>query len=139
MVHFSGHGLSGPNSDLNALELQQGEVISAMAFAGNRLGQEAHPMLYLNACSLGRSGHVLRRAGGFVGNCVDGGWSGIVAPYWPVYDPSAALFSVAFYRKLVSGRAVGEALQEIRAERPDDPTAQSYAYFGDPFARVLLE
>ncbi|MFM0478756.1 CHAT domain-containing protein [Paraburkholderia strydomiana] len=138
MVHFSGHGLSGPNADLTALQLQEGDVISSMAFAGNRLGQEAHPMLYVNACSLGRSGHVLRRSGGFVGNCLDAGWSGVVAPYWPVYDPSAAMFSVAFYRKLIGGRAVGEALQEIRAERPDDPTAQSYAYFGDPFARVQL-
>jgi hypothetical protein len=34
---------------------------------------------------------------------------------------------------------VGEALQELRAEHPTDPTYQSYAYFGDPFSRMLFE
>jgi hypothetical protein len=138
LVHFSGHGVPGPNSDLSALQLEGGESIPAMAFAATALGDGAQPVLYLNACSVGRAGRVLSRAGGFAGNCIEAGWSGVIAPYWPVYDPDAAAFSAAFYGKLKTGCAIGEALQELRAERPEDPTAQSYAYFGDPFARLLL-
>jgi hypothetical protein len=138
LVHFSGHGVVGANADLTALELEAGDSISSMAFASTALADQARPVLYLNACSVGRAGQVLARAGGFAGNCIASGWSGVIAPYWPVYDPSAANFSVAFYRKLLSGRAIGEALQELRAESPDDPTAQSYAYFGDPYARLAL-
>jgi len=45
---------------------------------------------------------------------------------------------VAFYRKLKAGLSIGEALSELRREASDDPTALAYAYFGDPFARVLF-
>jgi hypothetical protein len=138
IVHFSGHGMVGPNADLNQLELEGGDLIPAQAFVGRRLGSEAQPLLYLNACTVGRGGKVLGRSGGFAGNCIDTGWSGVVAPYWPVYDSSAFDFCIAFYRKLKGGCAVGEALQELRIERQDDPTALSYAYFGDPFARWML-
>jgi hypothetical protein len=138
IVHYSGHGNIGANADLTALELEGGERITAMAFAASRLGATQHPVLYLNACSVGRSGAVLGRAGGFAGNCIESGWSGVVAPYWPVFDPAAAAFGVEFYRKLKAGRSIGEALCELRSERADDPTAQAYAYYGDPFARVLL-
>lgn len=138
VVHFSGHGDVGANADLTHLELEGGEKITAMAFAASKLGKVAHPILYLNACTVGRSASVLGRAGGFAGNCVESGWSGVVAPYWAVYDPSASEFGVAFYKKLKAGRSIGEALQELRNERDDDPTAQAYAYFGDPFARLHL-
>jgi CHAT domain-containing protein len=139
LVHFSGHGSVGHNADLTALVLDPPDTIPAMAFAASALGSRAHPMLFLNACSVGRSNRVLSRAGSFAGNCIEAGWSGVIAPYWPVYDPSAASFSVAFYRKLLSGCTIGEALQELRAENPGDPTAQSYAYYGDPLARLRLQ
>ncbi|MDP1899418.1 MAG: CHAT domain-containing protein [Rubrivivax sp.] len=138
LVHFSGHGVLGPNADLAALELEGTDQIKAMAFASSMLGSVAQPVLYLNACSVGRGSRVMGRSGGFAGNCIASGWSGVVAPYWPVYDPSAAHFGVAFYRKLKAGLAIGEALCELRDEMRDDPTAQSYAYYGDPFARVLF-
>ncbi|KQV50535.1 hypothetical protein ASC95_14310 [Pelomonas sp. Root1217] len=138
LVHFSGHGDTGPNADLSSLQIEGGESIPAMAFAATGLGDRAQPVLYLNACSVGRAGRVLARAGGFAGNCIEAGWSGVIAPYWPVFDADAAAFSVAFYARLLTGCTIGEALQELRAERPDDPTAQSYAYFGDPFARLMF-
>ncbi|HRD91132.1 MAG TPA: CHAT domain-containing protein, partial [Accumulibacter sp.] len=138
IVHFSGHGVVGANADLTALELEGGESITAMAFAASLLGSTRQPLLFLNACTVGRSGRVLGRAGGFAGNCIEAGWSGVVAPYWPVLDSSAATFGVAFYGKLKAGRSIGEALGELRREASDDPTALAYAYFGDPFARVLF-
>lgn len=138
IVHFSGHGAVGANADLTALELEGGESITAMAFAASRLGSTRQPLLFLNACTVGRGGRVLGRAGGFAGNCIEAGWSGVVAPYWPVLDSSAAAFGVAFYRKLKAGRSIGEALGELRRDASDDPTALAYAYFGDPFARALL-
>lgn len=138
IVHFSGHGSVGANADLTALELEGGESITAMAFAASRLGSTRQPRLFLNACTVGRGGRVLGRAGGFSGNCIEAGWSCVVAPYWPVLDSSAAVFGVAFYRKLKAGRSIGEALGELRREASDDPTALAYAYFGDPFARVLF-
>ena len=84
---------------------------------------------------MGRSGKVLGRSGGFAATCLGGGFSGVVAPYWAVYDGSAAKVAQDFYAKLKSGTSVGEALQELRSERRDDPSVCAYAYYGDPFAR----
>jgi CHAT domain len=138
MIHFNGHGTLGPNADLDGLELENNDSIAAMAFAARRLGEQANPVLFLNACSVGRAAQILGRPGGFAANCIEHGWSGVIAPYWPVYDPWAAECSLALYRKLRLGHSIGEALQEIRRDRPDDFTAQSYSYFGDPWARVLF-
>jgi hypothetical protein len=138
MIHFNGHGTLGANAELNGLALENNDSLDAMALHGRPLGMEAHPVLYLNACSVGRTGQILGRSGGFAVTCIDNGWSGVIAPYWPVYDPWAADCSLALYKKLRLGRSVGEALQEIRREQPDNFTAQAYCYFGDPWARLLF-
>jgi hypothetical protein len=140
LVHFTGHGDwdRTANADLSALRLENGDEIKAIGFARNRLGADGHPILCLNACTIGRVAQVIGRPGGFAANCLESGWSGIIAPYWPVYDPKAYEFSLLLYEKLRFGRSIGEALQEIRREHQDDPTALSYSYFGDPFARLLF-
>jgi hypothetical protein len=138
LVHFSGHGIwsEGGNADLTAIQLEDG-LLPAVSLVGRAIGQ-GRPILYLNACTVGRVGQVLGRSGGFARNCIASGWTGIIAPYWPINDASAREFSAAFYGRLKAGRAIGEALQELRAERPDDPTYQAYAYIGDPMARLLF-
>jgi hypothetical protein len=138
LVHFNGHGDWDASAELSALRLDNGQSILALNFANRKLGMLAHPILYLNACSVGRTAQNVGRPGGFAANCLEGGWSGIIAPYWRVYDPQAMQFCVDLYRRLKMGLAVGEALQQIRRDRPDDFTAQSYAYFGDPWTRLLL-
>jgi hypothetical protein len=138
MIHFNGHGTLGANAELNGLELENKDSLNAMALYGRPLGLQGHPVLYLNACSVGRTGQILGRPAGFSAVCIDNGWSGVIAPYWPVYDPWAADCSLALYTKLRLGRSVGEALQEIRREQPDNFTAQAYSYFGDPWARLLF-
>jgi pimeloyl-ACP methyl ester carboxylesterase len=138
MIHFNGHGALGANAELNGLELENKDTLDAMALHGRPLGLQGHPVLYLNACSVGRTGQTLGRPAGFAAVCIESGWSGVIAPYWPVYDPWAADCSFALYTKLLLGRSVGEALQEIRREQPNNFTAQAYSYFGDPWARLLF-
>lgn len=138
LMHFSGHGVPGDQADLDAFELEGGTQIPAPSFAQSALAANHHPILVLNACSLGRSRAVMKRAGGFASACIDNGWSGIVAPYWPIYDAKASEFSVKLYAKLASGAAIGEALTELRIEHAGDPTYMSYSWFGDPFAGVTF-
>lgn len=138
IVHFNGHGEWDGTGDLASLRVSDTEVLQAMAFTGRRVGQMAHPILYLNACSVGRNTERLGQPGGFAANCLRNGWSGVIAPYWKIYDPQAMQFGVDLYRKLKSGIAIGEALQQLRRDQPDNFTAQSYCYFGDPHARLLI-
>jgi CHAT domain len=138
VFHFSGHGSYDPqNTDLNALLLEDGDL-NATLVTGSRLAAEAQPIVFLNACSVGSSGFVIGRIGGFVANFLESGASGVIAPYWPVLDSHAFKFSLSVYEKLKLGRAVGEALQELRQDYPRDPSIRAFAYFGDPWARLNL-
>jgi hypothetical protein len=139
VVHFNGHGEWDGSGDLASLRVSDTEVLQAMAFNGRKLGQVAHPILYLNACSVGRNTERLGQPGGFAANCLRNGWSGVIAPYWKIYDPQAMQFSVDLYSKLKSGIPIGEALQQLRRDQSDNFTAQSYCYFGDPYARLLIQ
>jgi hypothetical protein len=139
LVHFTGHGLFGPNADLSALQLEGGDQVTPIDFIGVRLLAKAQPILYLNACEAGESGVVMGQMGGFSIQCAVNGCGGIIAPYWAVSDDSAAEFSKAFYEKLTVGRSIGEALRELRQERPKDPTFQAFGYLGDPWTRTHFD
>jgi CHAT domain-containing protein len=134
MIHYTGHGDYQANADLNSLRLEDGPF-PALSFLGTRLGQEAQPILYLNACSVGKAAPVAGQMGGFAANCLSGGWSGLIAPCWLINDERAAEFSRSLYAKLKLNRSIGEGLQELRIEHPDDPTYIAYSYIGDPWAR----
>jgi hypothetical protein len=137
MVHFTGHGDYQANADLNALRLEDGPF-PALSLIGTRLGQEAQPILYLNACSVGKTAPVAGQMGGFAASCLEGGWSGMIAPYWLINDERAAQFSQSLYAKLKVNRSIGEALQELRTEHADDPTYLAYSYIGDPWAQPVF-
>lgn len=134
-VHFTGHGEYAKRADLSTLILENGETIRAIDVVGSRLLAQGQPIVYLNACEVGSSGVTLGQMGGFAAQCVEGGCSGIVAPYWAVADDSAREFAVAFYAQLRAGRSIGEALQALRKEKPRDPTYQAFSYLGDPWTR----
>lgn len=140
IFHFSGHGqydLQTP--DLSQLLLENNDMLDPLDFPGTKLCNEGCPIVYLNACSVGSTGLVVGRMGGFAAKFLDNGCSGVIAPYWPINDARAAKFSVSLYQKLQQGRAIGEALQELRSENLTDPTFRAYSYFGDPWARVNFE
>ncbi len=139
VLHFSGHGEIDPtNPDLNKILLDNSEKFVALNLAGTKLCAEAQPFVYMNACSVGNVGVAVGRAGGFASNFVENGCSGVIAPFWPINDYRSMQFAIAFYGKLKLGRAVGEALQELREENQQDPTFHAYTYFGDPWARLAL-
>jgi hypothetical protein len=139
LLHFSGHGtFDSTNADLSELVLERG-TLNALAIAKTKLGKEGNPIFYLNACSVGALGVTVGRAGGFVASCVEGGFSGVIAPYWPVNDARAAKFSIELYQRLLAGRAIGEALRDLRDEHQDDATYLAFTFFGDPWTRVNFD
>jgi hypothetical protein len=139
ILHFSGHGeFDQTNADLSRLVLEGNSTIDPLALGNTKLGAEGAPILYLNACAVGSLGITVGRAGGFAATCLQGGYSGIIAPYFPVNDASAAAFSEELYARLAQGRTIGEALRELRDANRDDPAFHAFAYFGDPWTRVDL-
>ena len=62
-----------------------------------------------------------------------------VGSLWPVTDDVAVLFARVFYERLAAGVPLGEAMrqarEEVRRQRPADPTWLAYCCFADPLAR----
>jgi hypothetical protein len=138
LVHFTGHAEFNPaNAALSSLLLENAKL-PALLLTGSALLQKAQPVIYLNGCNAGQTGFAAGRPGGFAAVLLQGGCSGLIAPHWPVEDQSATAFSLALYEKLGFGRAIGEALQELRREHADDPTFRAFTYFGDPWTRLNL-
>ena len=136
LLHFSGHGdFQGANADLSTLRLLHGSL-NAVTMNGARFLGASNPIIYLNACHAGAAGRVVGRAGGFSANLLGSGGGGVIAPYWPVDDERAADFALELYEKLRRERSIGEALQELREEHPQDPTYRAFAYLGDPWTRL---
>ena len=98
------------------------------------------PLIFFNACSTGRMGYSLSRVGSWAGEFLRGGCGGFVGSLWPVSDEAAAAFAREFYRHLLEGQPIGEAVRRgrlaVRQAHKDDPTWLAYCCFADPMARM---
>jgi hypothetical protein len=139
-VHFSGHGtFRDANPDRSAILLERGDRLSPEAISGRlrNLGK-ASPVVFLNACQVGRGGQSLVDAGGFARRFVGAGAAAFVGACWSVYDEPASAFAIALYDRLLAGEPFGAAaLGARRSVRADgDPTWLAYTVYADPYAAV---
>jgi hypothetical protein len=140
--HFSGHGLADKgNPNRSSVRLEAGDEMSAEELCGvvANLGR-ARPLVFMNACQIGRTGMSLTDVGGWAFQFVRAGAGAFVGAYWSVYDRPAQRFAKAFYNCLLAGHSIGSAGREARAEirADDDPTWLAYTVYADPAAAVGL-
>jgi len=138
--HFTGHGgFRGPDPNRSAMLLENQEELMPEDLAGvvRNLGL-AQPLVFLNACQIGRGAMSLTDIGGFAQQFLRAGAGAFIGAYWSVYDRPAHDFALALYSRLLSGMAIGKAVQEARAAiKPlGDPTWLAYTVFADPLATV---
>jgi CHAT domain-containing protein len=143
-VHFAGHGEVDPERPGDAaIYLSDGRPISPIFFNGSLLGKDHAPFIFLNACMVGTGGEMLGGLGGFPGNCLAGGFSGLVAPLWAVNDDIAKSIALEFYRQAFSrpeGRTVAEVLRELRSNYKNETPVSSYlayVYYGNPHLKLI--
>lgn len=139
-VHFAGHGEVDPSRPGEAaLYLSNGKALTPLFFRRSRLGSDYSPFIFLNACMVGTAGEMLGDYGGFPGNCLAGGFSGLVAPLWAVNDTVARTFALRFYDEALAAddnRSVAEVLRDLRANYHSEQPVSSYlayVYYGNPF------
>jgi hypothetical protein len=145
VIHFAGHGEVDPrNPGSGGLFLENGMPIHPMLFASTLLGERHQPFLFLNACMVGAGGEMLGDAAGFPGQCLGGGFRGMVAPLWAVRDTVAREVALDFYDAAFGGdgrpaRPLGEVLREIRGryaaslqQKKPVPTYLAYVLYGHP-------
>lgn len=143
LVHFIGHGKYDSNSpdrswlplrDVGRLEPAdfQGEVQSGL--------RKTRPLVFLNACQMGRAGQSLTRLGGWAPRLVDCQVGAFIAPLWNVGDEQAHAFCTTFYRALEAGATLGRATCEARKSiRKEGQIAHlAYAVYAHPNGRVVF-
>ena len=138
--HFTGHGVAkDSNPDKSAITLAGDEPFSPEDVSGQAANVGlAHPLVFFNACQVGRSGMALTGIGGWARRFVQVGAGAFIGAYWSVYDEAAFAFAKEVYARLLASMPIGEAVKEARiAVRAEgDPTWLAYTVFADPLASV---
>jgi hypothetical protein len=132
-------GFRAPDPNRSAVLLENGEELTPEDLGGvvRNLGL-ARPLVFLNACQIGRSALSLTDIGGRAAQFLRAGAAVFIGAYWSVYDQAAHDFARAFYIRLLAGSSVGQAAKEARAAiKPlGNPTWLAYTVFADPLATV---
>jgi len=138
--HFTGHGVSkAANPDASAIVLAGDESLSPEDVSGQAANVGlSHPLVFINACQVGRSGMALTGIGGWARRFVQVGAGAFIGAYWSVYDEPAFDFAKEVYARLLAQMPIGEAVRAARiAVRAEgDPTWLAYTVFADPLASV---
>ncbi len=143
-MHFAGHGEFDPSKqDSSVLFLSDGAALSSILFRSAKYGGAQQPLLFLNACMIGIGGQLLGDMGGFPGNCLKGGFGGVLGALWEVDDGTAGTIAIDFWKRAMTGEPVGAILRDLRAQyvvggtAPPESTYLAYVYYGHP--RLTLQ
>ncbi|MCX6853629.1 MAG: CHAT domain-containing protein [Verrucomicrobia bacterium] len=149
LFHFVGHGAVTEEGDDETIYLEGDETLSTTEVVGldGFLDgfRKTRPLVFFNACEVGRSVPALVGSGGFPRTFVKLGASAVIAPLWSVEDDCAHDVATTLYKavrddanKGVKPRPVAEILQSLRARTYDQGDHQgtdsfaAYCFYGDP-------
>jgi hypothetical protein len=138
VLHFVCHGESGV---IQTLILDDPDVLTSsmvLAMRGFLSAFKSRPMVFLNACEVGKPVPGLDGVSGFATSFMRLQASAVVAPLWAVQGKAALDVTTRFYSAAFAGIPFARILQEIRkdaytGEAPPDSYA-AYCLYGDPLA-----
>jgi hypothetical protein len=150
-IHFAGHGDFDPTqTDSSVLMLSEGRPLPSIMFRSANYGgseKQPQPLFFLNGCMIGIGGELLGDMGGFPGNCLKGGFGGVVGALWEVDDKVAHQLALEFWQRALptaggKPEPVGEILRDLRAKysgaaAEPESTYLAYVYYGHP--RLTLQ
>jgi hypothetical protein len=135
-LHFAGHAAGGAD---DAWRLADGNFDGAAAL---QLAGGVPKLVYASACESARCDPATGPGDDWlVGALLRQGVGHFVGTLAPILDGQCASLAASFYRRLLDGESVGEALQRGRqAARATGGTSLSwamYVLYGDPAARII--
>ncbi|HEX9889019.1 MAG TPA: CHAT domain-containing protein [Nitriliruptorales bacterium] len=152
VMHFAGHGEAEADTIAHAALLMEEGAQDGGTWRPDRLTAtdvegacdlwpqdgDVRPMVVLNACQTGRSGHQLTDIGGFARAFLNGGAGVFLGSLWAVGDDLAATFNQTLYTSLRAGSELSDAASAAReaSRTADDATWLAYVVYGDPCATV---
>ncbi|UFH60360.1 DUF7379 domain-containing protein [Sulfurovum mangrovi] len=153
ILHFACHGTANPNSIWDAGLLMQGKMQGNTYKEEKLLSSEVEgyaklqhdgspgPLVFLNACQIGRTGYSLTGTGGFARAFMKQGAGAFIGTHWSIGDNSALEFTKTFYTQLKEGKNMMSAVTAARkaAKNNQEVTWLSYVIYADPYAKVEIE
>jgi CHAT domain len=143
LLHFICHGESGDDGG-QALLMEKKERLNASflrAIPGvKKAFRASKPLVFLNACEVGRTVPALIGVGGFAEQFMALGASGVIAPLWSVKDSIAHQLAVELYQRMEKepDTPFAEILRDLRkrsyADEGGEDTWAAYCFYGDPLA-----
>jgi hypothetical protein len=145
LLHFVCHGENGIPQAL----LLDGKGKLTSTQVDGMLGLESRwsesaPVVFLNACEVGRSTPSLAGVGGFARSWANAGAGAVVAPLWSVRDSIAHKVAMTFYEAVMAEPMTPYAriVRDIRALAYDqaggEDTYAAYCFFGSPTAAAQM-
>jgi hypothetical protein len=142
LLHFICHG-EADRGGVQVLLLEDPDLLDAQqvrAMAGlSAACRSHHPLVFLNACEVGRAAPGLVGPSGFARSFIDVDASGVIGTLWSVDDRTAHDVATRFYAGLAPDVPFAEVLRRIRADGfslAGDDSYAAYCFYGDPAARV---
>ena len=145
IIHYSGHAEFNINQpDESALICANKRKIYAQEIKRILGGK---PFVFLNACGSGREkmceegeSYTGSDTEGLASSFILGGSLAFIGSSWPLPDISAGILASEFYKNVLAGESVGEALFKARLHlktvRPDDINWMAFILYGDPTIKL---
>jgi hypothetical protein len=99
------------------------------------------PLVFINACRSAGVAPEYTRMMGWANQFMAAGAGAFVGTLWAVRSETSTRFAESFYRSLVAGARLGEAVHQARlaaSKGARDPTWLAYTVYGDPTATIAL-
>jgi hypothetical protein len=143
LVHFVCHG-TDDDSGIQTVHLEAGDMLTSSNVGGipniAKVFGDKRPVVFLNACEVGRGAPALVGLGGFAASFVKLGAAAVIAPLWSVDDKIAHSIASDFYDALKQNQGIpfSRIFAQIRAKAYDQTTGEdtyaAYCFYGDPCA-----
>ncbi|MFK4719732.1 hypothetical protein ABIE89_000832 [Bradyrhizobium niftali] len=142
LIHFVCHGESSAVDQ--TIRLEDSSITTTTLLGIPNLAAiiaEKRPLVFLNACEIGRLKPALVGVRGFASAFIELGAAAVIAPLWSVDDGIAHQVARAFYEAVKNDpdKPFSLIISQIRdkayAEAKD--TFAAYCFFGDPLASIV--
>lgn len=149
LIHFACHGTISSSGEQEIL-LDDDATLAPAEVEGSVFASDVRsvrPLIFINACEIGRQAPALIGVGGFSATFIRIGASGVVAALWSVKDTVAREVAQEFYRRVKAepNAPFSVILRELRARayggpdgEPGEDSFAAYVFYGDPLARAAV-
>jgi CHAT domain-containing protein len=138
VLHFTGHGSFDINdSSKSSLLFNDGPCYAYEIAQG--LGGNSPPLIFCNACT---SAQTSSGQEGLINAFLSNGTSAYIGTIWSIEDELAKDISSDFYRYIIHGKTIGEAMRIVRLDSFEKYRWKSidwaaYILYGDPAIRIF--